>query len=100
MALEDYIQQDAPEPVEIDYNSELAQKGYYGFFRDFYKKPDLEAEERMMRRQRSLALLGDLAKLGTQTFAASQGARQFNPHPGNPHPPQLAPGSEIGRAHV
>ncbi len=70
---------DENEVKDIDYAKQIADKGYYSFFKDFYKKPDLVDEEKTLKRQRSLALLGDLAKVGTQAFASSKGARQFKP---------------------
>ncbi len=80
MALSDYIQQpDEPNVQPVDYNDAISKKGLYGFFKDFYKKPDLADEERITRRQRSLSVLGDLAKLTVQTTASAHGARQFQP---------------------
>lgn len=67
------------QPAKIDYADAIGKKGYYSFFKDFYKKPDLEREEKITRRERTLSLLGDIAKLGGQMFASSNGARQFTP---------------------
>lgn len=69
----------APATPEPNYADEIGKKGYYGFFKDFYKKPDLEKEEKITRRERALSLLGDIANLGGQMFASSKGARQFAP---------------------
>lgn len=68
-----------PATPEPNYADEIGKKGYYGFFKDFYKKPDLEKEEKITRRERALSLLGDIANLGGQMFASSKGARQFAP---------------------
>lgn len=82
MSLDTYIKQNDATERELsqarDYMSDLKQKGMYGFFKDFYKKPDLENEEKIARRGRSLSLLGDLAKVATQGFASRAGARQFD----------------------
>lgn len=66
-------------PEQPNYADAIGQKGYYGFFKDFYRKPDLEKEEKITRRERALSLLGDIANLGGQIFASSKGARQFAP---------------------
>lgn len=66
----------SPQPNYVD---EIGKKGLYGFFKDYYKKTDYEAEERRTRRERSLSLLGDIAKIGGQTISSSTGARQFAP---------------------
>lgn len=66
-------------PEQPNYADAIGQKGYYGFFKDFYQKPDLEKEEKVTRRERALSLLGDIANLGGQMFASSKGARQFAP---------------------
>ena len=66
-------------PKQPNYADAIGQKGYYGFFKDFYQKPDLEKEEKITRRERALSLLGDIANLGGQMFASSKGARQFAP---------------------
>lgn len=67
--------------ADINYADVIGKKGVYGFFKDFYQKPDLdlEQEEKITRRQRTLSLLGDIANLGGQMFASSKGARQFAP---------------------
>lgn len=67
------------EPAEIDYADAIGKKGYYGFFKDMYKKPDFEKEEKATRHERTLALLGDIANLGVQMFSSGRGARQFAP---------------------
>lgn len=67
------------EPAEIDYADAIGKKGYYGFFKDMYKKPDFEKEEKITRSERTLSLLGDIANLGVQMFASGRGARQFAP---------------------
>lgn len=69
----------APATPEPNYADAIGQKGLYGFFKDFYQKPDLEKEEKITRRERALSLLGDIANLGGQMFASSKGARQFAP---------------------
>ena len=69
----------APATPEHNYADAIGQKGLYGFFKDFYQKPDLEKEEKVTRRERALSLLGDIANLGGQMFASSKGARQFAP---------------------
>ena len=66
-------------PKQPNYADAIGQKGLYGFFKDFYQKPDLEKEEKVTRRERALSLLGDIANLGGQMFASSKGARQFAP---------------------
>lgn len=65
--------------ADINYADVIGKKGVYGFFKDFYQKPDLEQEEKIAERQRTLSLLGDIANLGGQMFASSKGARQFTP---------------------
>lgn len=69
----------APATPEPNYADVIGQKGLYGFFKDFYQKPDFEKEEKVTRRERALSLLGDIANLGGQMFASSKGARQFAP---------------------
>ena len=66
-------------PKQPNYADAIGQKGLYGFFKDFYRKPDLEKEEKITRRERALSLLGDIANLSGQMFASSKGARQFAP---------------------
>jgi hypothetical protein len=64
-----------------DYSNQMKKRGMYDFLKGFYddEKTRLEREERRARRARSAALMGDLAKVAGQTFAASRGARQFQP---------------------
>ena len=66
-------------PKQPNYADAIGQKGIYGFFKDFYQKPDLEKEEKITRRERALSLLGDIATLSGQMFASTKGARQFAP---------------------
>ena len=66
-------------PKQPNYADAIGQKGLYGFFKDFYQKPDLEKEEKITRRERALSLLGDIANLSGQMFASTKGARQFAP---------------------
>lgn len=70
---------EAEASADINYADVIGKKGVYGFFKDFYQKPDLEQEEKIAERQRTLSLLGDIANLGGQMFASSKGARQFTP---------------------
>lgn len=64
-------------PEQPNYVDAISKKGMYDFFKDFYQKPDLEKEEKITRRERALSLLGDIANLGGQMFASTNGARQF-----------------------
>lgn len=65
--------------VEDGFGQLIRAKGYVGALRDLFKKPDLTEDINRTRRQRELAMLADLAKVGTQAWAAGRGARQFQP---------------------
>lgn len=62
-----------------DYAKLFKDKGYYGAFKELYPKQNLEDEMNRAKRQQQMALIADIANVGTQLFAASRGARQFQP---------------------
>ena len=67
------------EPDASDYNQLFRDKGYVGAFRELYKQSDWDKEERLLKRERGLSLLGDIAHVGLQGLASAFGARQFKP---------------------
>lgn len=71
----------APEPATpaTDYARLIADKGYFGAFRELYPKQDLTDEYKRTKKQQQMALLADIANVGSQLFASSRGARKFTP---------------------
>lgn len=71
----------APEPVTptTDYAKLIADKGYFGAFQELYPKQDLTQEYNRTKKKQQMALLADIANVGSQLFASSRGARKFTP---------------------
>lgn len=69
----------APATPATDYAKLIADKGYYGAFQELYPKQDLTDEYKRTKKQQQMALLADIANVGSQLFASSRGARKFAP---------------------
>lgn len=71
--------QQTQESTTPDYAKLIKDNGYYGAFKALYPKQNLEDEMNRAKLQQQMALIADIANVGTQLFASSRGARQFQP---------------------
>ncbi len=83
IALPDFSKAGTPPPAQqapaTDYTKLFKDKGYYGAFQELYPKQDLTEDYNRTKRQQQMALLADIANVGSQLFASSRGARKFQP---------------------